>query len=350
MVRCSSPRRSGAPELGPQPPGVRQGADRARHERGEVRLLGLLPVQRPGRRLPRVRRGPDRHGAQRLHLRPGAHQYVDSGYEGCRAGRQPSRRVRRRCGHAARVFLACRTRRRRDGEPGQAARRTSTPTAPAASTTPSTSAPGRVRSGTCRSTRAWSWPPWATRSPATSCGAVLARREEQRVAPLMQMEEFTGVPASDGGHRRIGPGGPRRPTGRSGSAGAPAAGSGRRAAGRRRGCRATAGRGQVTLTGSRSPGAIGYLVHRAADSRRSVRAGRPRRQRRARRAARAVRGHDRRARRDQWYAVAALPEVTGRAAVRAGRRAPPRAAAPRRSPSAWTPAASSARCTGRGGR
>ena len=49
-----------------------QGPDRARARRGRLRLLGLLAVQRPGRRLPRVRRRRARHGRCRLHHRPGA--------------------------------------------------------------------------------------------------------------------------------------------------------------------------------------------------------------------------------------------------------------------------------------
>ena len=78
-------------------------------------------------------------------------------YEGCRDG-DPVRRtddLRRRCGHPARVLPRLPLRPvGRAGQPGQAACRTSTPTAPVASTTPSTSAPARSASATCPSTRA----------------------------------------------------------------------------------------------------------------------------------------------------------------------------------------------------
>ena len=58
--------------LGRQPPALRAGPDRARPRRGRLRLLGLLALQQPGRRLPGVRRRRARHGRSRLHLRPGA--------------------------------------------------------------------------------------------------------------------------------------------------------------------------------------------------------------------------------------------------------------------------------------
>ncbi len=74
MVPLFVPEETVGPALvGPQPPALREGPDRARDEGGRLRLLGLLPVQRPRRRLPRVRRGPARHGRARLHLRRGAH-------------------------------------------------------------------------------------------------------------------------------------------------------------------------------------------------------------------------------------------------------------------------------------
>ena len=59
----------------------------------------------------------------------------------------------------------------RAGQPGQAGDRTSTPTARAASTTPSRCAAARCRSATCPSTRGWSWPRSATRWPTTTCAA-----------------------------------------------------------------------------------------------------------------------------------------------------------------------------------
>ncbi len=49
------------------PPAVRRVADRVRARRGRLRLLGLQPVEQPGRRLPRVRRRRHRHGHDRLH-------------------------------------------------------------------------------------------------------------------------------------------------------------------------------------------------------------------------------------------------------------------------------------------
>ena len=61
-----------APEqLGPQPPGHRRRADRARAQRRRLRLLGLLPRQQPDRRLRRLRRRRDGHGHQRLPVRRG---------------------------------------------------------------------------------------------------------------------------------------------------------------------------------------------------------------------------------------------------------------------------------------
>ena len=71
----------GAALVGPQPPAARAGAARARPHRRRLRLLGLQPVEQPGRRLPRVRRRRARSGPgnepgtrQRLLLRPGDDQ------------------------------------------------------------------------------------------------------------------------------------------------------------------------------------------------------------------------------------------------------------------------------------
>ena len=93
--------------------------------RGRLRLLGLLAVLDPGRRLPRVRRGRDRDEPGRLLLRRGADQL--------------RRRVRRRAGSGP-------TRRRRTGT-GWSPR------------TPSSSP--------CRTRRAPRWPTWP-RCAATS--------------------------------------------------------------------------------------------------------------------------------------------------------------------------------------
>ena len=64
----------GAPVVGPQPPAVRARADRARYAGGGLRVLGLLAVERPGGRVPRVRRRPARAGRAGLYDRPGAHR------------------------------------------------------------------------------------------------------------------------------------------------------------------------------------------------------------------------------------------------------------------------------------
>ena len=80
MVPLFVPEEKWGPQsLGRQPPALRARPDRARHGRGRLRLLGLLAVQQPGRRLPRVRRRRARHGRRhpgrrRLHHRPGAHR------------------------------------------------------------------------------------------------------------------------------------------------------------------------------------------------------------------------------------------------------------------------------------
>ena len=67
---------------------------------------GFSPVERPGRRLPRVRRRPDRHGAQRLHVRPAAHHGRPRlGRPRLRAASaERAGRVRGRRGDAARVL------------------------------------------------------------------------------------------------------------------------------------------------------------------------------------------------------------------------------------------------------
>ena len=168
---CSSRRSSGARRAGRinHPTYVQAQIEHGMNE-AELRLLGLLAVEQPGGWLPRVRRRPDRHGARRLHVGPGA--------DHCRRGLRPRGRagpaaaaadvVRRRCRDAARRRSSrCGTRRTRRWPTSRSCARTSTPTAPAASTTPSTSRPARWRSATSPSTRAWSWPLWATRSPAT---------------------------------------------------------------------------------------------------------------------------------------------------------------------------------------
>ncbi len=64
----------GAAQLGRQPPAPRAGRARARPRRGGLRLLGLLPVEQPRRRLPRVRRRRARAEPRGLLLRPGEDQ------------------------------------------------------------------------------------------------------------------------------------------------------------------------------------------------------------------------------------------------------------------------------------
>ena len=64
----------GAAQLGRQPPAPRAGRARARARGGGLRLLGLLAVEQPRRRLPRVRRRRAGDEPRRLLLRPGEHQ------------------------------------------------------------------------------------------------------------------------------------------------------------------------------------------------------------------------------------------------------------------------------------
>ena len=148
-------------------------------DEAELRLLGLLAVQQPGRRLPRVRRG---------HARPGRAPATPPTRSGP-TGTSPTRAAG--AGQPAPTaygdgvvtphasFLALRyAPRGRAGEPGATSSATSTPTARAGSTTPSRSRSGRSRSATCRSTRAWSWPRSATRWPATTCAATSSRRRD----------------------------------------------------------------------------------------------------------------------------------------------------------------------------
>ena len=61
--------RWGPSSWGRNHPATVAGADRARPQRRQVRLLGLLPRLQPVRRVPRVRRGRDGHGHQRLPVR-----------------------------------------------------------------------------------------------------------------------------------------------------------------------------------------------------------------------------------------------------------------------------------------
>ena len=136
---AAGPRGAVGPALvGRQPPAVRARADPARHGGGRLRLLGLLALQQPGRRLPRVRRRRDRHGPGRLHVRPGAHD----GRPRLRGLPRPAARadvLRPRRRDAARVVPGARLRAARGArQPRPAASATSTPTARAASTTRST--------------------------------------------------------------------------------------------------------------------------------------------------------------------------------------------------------------------
>ena len=124
-----------------------QGADRARHGRGRLRLLGLLarPTTPPaatastastrsawtGRATPPTRSGPTGTSPTRAARRPGRRARADG--------------VRRRRGHPARVVPRAALRARgRAGQPREPRARTSTPTARAASTTRSRSRSGTV--------------------------------------------------------------------------------------------------------------------------------------------------------------------------------------------------------------
>ena len=92
----------------------------------------------------------------RLHLRPGAHRRRPA-LRGLPRGLARADVVRRRRGHPARVVpgAALRAEGAALGEPRQHRATTSTPTARAASTTPSRCAAARSRSATSPSTRAW---------------------------------------------------------------------------------------------------------------------------------------------------------------------------------------------------
>ena len=135
----------GTQELGARRTRLRAGPDRARHGRGQLRLLGLLAVEQPRRGLPRVRRRPDRHGAQRLRVRPGADHRRRGLRASCRPAQPAPTVVRPGRRHAARVVP--RAALRPEGVAAATWRtcaRTSVPTARAVSTTRSTSSTGEM--------------------------------------------------------------------------------------------------------------------------------------------------------------------------------------------------------------
>ena len=118
-----------------------------------VRLLGLLALEQPRRRLPRVRRRPDRARARTATppTRSGRSSTTASRAAGRRAAAD---RLRPRRRHAARLVPRARLRARgRRSRTSRSCAATSTRTAPAASTTRSTSSPARSRATTWRSTR-----------------------------------------------------------------------------------------------------------------------------------------------------------------------------------------------------
>ena len=136
-------------------------------DRGRLRLLGLLAVEQPRRGLPRVRRRPDRHGAQRLLVRPGA----DHRGRGLRRV-PPAQPAPTSYGqgvvtpHAS--FLALRY------APKESLRNLKNLREDFGAYGPGgfydaveRRAQARCRSATSRWTRAWSWRRWATRSPTT---------------------------------------------------------------------------------------------------------------------------------------------------------------------------------------
>ena len=132
-------------------------------DEAEYGYWGFSPVQRPGRRLPRVRRRRARHGRRGLHRPTRSGPRSTSRYEGLPPGDARRRRLRRRRRHPARVV------------PGAAVR----PGRGAMATWPDPRglrrlrrgrllrrgrrAQRQVRSATSRSTRAWSWARSATR-------------------------------------------------------------------------------------------------------------------------------------------------------------------------------------------
>ena len=110
------------------------------------------------------------------------------------ARRSPTRRPRR-----TRTAWSPRTRhswpsagrRRRSWRTSRTSRPTSTSTPRGASATRSTSTRAPSRTPTCRSTRASSWPPSATRSATTCCATRSRRRRSaRRSKPLIGMERF----------------------------------------------------------------------------------------------------------------------------------------------------------------
>ena len=144
----------GAAQLGRQPPAVRPGADRARPRGGAATATGA------SRRPTTPTAATASTASTRSVSSPTATPPIRSGRSsttassGCRPGAPPPTELRAGRRHAARVVPGPGLRPRRGaGQPGQAAPRTSTPTAGAASTTRSTSSPARSRATTSRSTR-----------------------------------------------------------------------------------------------------------------------------------------------------------------------------------------------------
>ena len=242
-----------------------RGADRARPGRGEVRLLGLLAVQQPGRRLPRVRRRRARHG------RPGGYtsdQERTLGRPAVTTAAVPATPAPTSYGdgvvtpHAS--FLAYRYAPEAAlANLRQARGRTSTPTAPAASTTPSTSRSGQVAKRYLSLDQGMVMAALGNALAGDDMRAYVSKGAmEQKLRPLMRQEEFSGgvSTASD-------PDAAHAPTGRTGSGGAAATPSAatRRGSTRPTGLDAVAGR----RTRSRStwepvPGAVGYQVYARA--------------------------------------------------------------------------------------
>ena len=135
-------------------PATVRGADRARPERRQVRLLGLLPRLRPVRRLP-ASTASTRWAWTPTATRPtwSAPSTTPASATAARPARAADLR-RRRGDPARRVPGRCRTPRGAVVDNlAQADARTSTPTARAASTTRSRCAAARSPSGTCPSTR-----------------------------------------------------------------------------------------------------------------------------------------------------------------------------------------------------
>ncbi len=236
-------------------------ADRARARGGRLRLLGLLALEQPRRRLPRVRRRPDRPRAERLRLRPGAHARRLR-LRGLPPGAPAPAAYGRGVVTPHASFLALDFARGAAlDEPRASCGANFDAYGTGGFYDASTSSPARSRASTSRSTRGWSWPRSRTSSTGDRLQAYFAQRGRgASIRPLIALEEFTA--GREAGER-------------AGRLGGPRSGGGARARARPPRCRrpaalrAESGAGQVTLRWEPVAGAIGYLVHRAPSRRRA---------------------------------------------------------------------------------